>query len=171
MEEKKFNPQDHLMDMRGKAYLEVKWRIVWFREEHPKGNIKTEIVSFDPPVMKAPIFDGDGSELGSGHGTPKTNGVAKFRPFEGAETAAIGRALATAGFGTQFTGEDEGEHLADAPIERRIRTAAQPAQRKPNWDATSEFWHYVKTNDMNGAEILKSCGGDFEKALAKAKGQ
>ena len=115
----KFNPKDHVMDMRGKQYLEVKWRIVWFRQEHPKGGILTSMESSDPVVMKATVIDDDGTILATGYGTPKTQGIAKGRPFEGAETAAIGRALAVAGYGTQFTDEEEGEHLADAPVEKK----------------------------------------------------
>ena len=30
-----FNPNDHLINLKGKHYLEVKWRLVWFRMEHP----------------------------------------------------------------------------------------------------------------------------------------
>lgn len=113
----KFNPQSKVTKMQGKDYLEVKWRIVWFRTDHPKGSIITEVVNDD--LMKATIIDGDGRVLATGHGSSKKMGVAKNRPFEGAETAAIGRALAHAGYGTQFTDElDEGDHLADSPIER-----------------------------------------------------
>jgi len=113
----KFDPKKHLMQMKGKDYLEVKWRIVWFREDHPNGNITTELASTDPPLMKATVGTQD-FVLGTGFGSPKTQGVAATRPFEGAETAAIGRALAVAGYGTQFTGEEEGEHLADAPVDK-----------------------------------------------------
>ena len=112
-----FDPNSKLMDMRGKQYLEVKWRIVWFREDHPLGSIVTEVVNYDPQVVHASVMTEDGKVLGTGIGTPKMQGVAKARPFEGAETAAIGRALAHAGYGTQFTDEEEGEHLADAPVE------------------------------------------------------
>jgi len=114
-----FNPKEHLMNMRGKDYLEVKWRIVWFREEHPNGAITTDLANVDPVLMKATVLDESGHILGTGFGTPKMQGVASQRPFEGAETAAIGRALAIAGYGTQFTGEDEGEHIVDSPIERK----------------------------------------------------
>jgi hypothetical protein len=114
-----FNPQEHIMNMRGKDYLEVKWRIVWFRDAHPNGAIITDLANTDPVLMKATVLDETGRILGTGFGTPKTQGVAAGRPFEGAETAAIGRALAIAGFGTQFTGEDEGEHIADSPVERK----------------------------------------------------
>ncbi len=116
----KFDPKSKIMKMQGKDYLPVNWRIVWFREEHPKGSITTEVVG--EGLIKATVIDGEGRILATGHGTPKMQGVAKSRPFEGAETAAIGRALAHAGYGTQFTDEDEGEHLADAPIEREIIT-------------------------------------------------
>lgn len=112
----KFDPKSKITKMQGKDYLEVKWRIVWFREEHPKGGILTEVVGDD--LIKATILDGEGKVLATGHGSSKKMGVAKSRPFEGAETAAIGRALSHAGYGTQFTDEDEGEHLADAPVER-----------------------------------------------------
>jgi len=113
----KFDPKSKISNMQGRDYLEVKWRIVWFRSEHPKGAILTEVVGDD--LMKATIKDADGNVIATGHGSSKKQGVAKSRPFEGAETAAIGRALAHAGYGTQFTDEDEAEHLADSPVERR----------------------------------------------------
>lgn len=118
-----FDAKSKITKMQGKDYLEVKWRIAWFRDEHPKGGIITELASHDPIIVKATILDGDNHVLSTGFGTPKMQGVAKTRPFEGAETAAVGRALAHAGYGTQFTDEfDEGEHLADAPIERPTET-------------------------------------------------
>ena len=116
-----FKPQDHLMNMRGKDYLEVKWRMVWFREDHPLGCIATELASTDPVVMKASVLNEDGKLLATGFGTPKMQGVAAKRPFEGAETAAIGRALAVAGYGTQFTDEEEGDHLADSPLVKEAK--------------------------------------------------
>jgi len=114
-----FNPKAHMMNMRGNDYLEVKWRIVWFRDEHPGGQILTEMVNLDPLVMKATVYDADGNPLASGFGSADSDGkrvVWSGREIEKAETAAIGRALAHAGFGTQFTGEVEGDHLADAPV-------------------------------------------------------
>ncbi len=111
-----FIPQDHINKIQGKDYLEVKWRLVWFREDHPNGRIETEVITHDPVLMRAMVFS-ENNMLASGYGTAKKRGVSAARPYEGAETAAIGRALAHAGYGTQFTGEDEGDNLADSPVE------------------------------------------------------
>jgi hypothetical protein len=135
----KFDPKSKITTTQGKDYLEVKWRIVWFRADHPKGSILTEIVNDD--LMKATILDNDGKVLATGHGSSKKQGIAKTRPFEGAETAAIGRALAHAGYGTQFTGEDEGEHLADAPVESTKKKMTEPEKQKfmlDKWAALAE---------------------------------
>jgi hypothetical protein len=42
-----FNAEKHLIELQGKAYLEVKWRLVWFRQECPNGTIDTEEVLVD----------------------------------------------------------------------------------------------------------------------------
>ncbi len=42
-----FNAEKHLIELQGKAYLEVKWRLVWFRSECPNGTIDTEEVVVD----------------------------------------------------------------------------------------------------------------------------
>lgn len=127
-----FDPKSKITKMQGKDYLEVKWRIAWFRDENPKGGIITEVVGDD--LIKATVLDGDGKLLATGHGSSKKMGVAKNRPFEGAETAAIGRALAHAGYGTQFTDEDEGEHLADSPVERHTETAESNIVTSDAWE-------------------------------------
>ena len=126
----KFNPQSKITKVQGKDYLTVQWRLVWFRSDHPKGTITTEVVGDD--LMKATILDSDGKVLATGHGSSKKAGVAKSRPFEGAETAAIGRALAHAGYGTQFAGDefDEGDHLADSPVEKQEPIEKSESEKK-----------------------------------------
>src|SRR4051794_35897723 len=46
-----FNPADHLLDIgtkkKPRMYLEVKWRLVWLREQHPEATIETEIIHID----------------------------------------------------------------------------------------------------------------------------
>lgn len=106
----------HIMDIKGKPYLTVQERIIWFREEHPKGRIITEIISTSEThtIMKASIIV-DGEIVAQAH---KREDKSHFPDhLEKCETSAIGRALALCGFGTQFTALEfhEGERLADAP--------------------------------------------------------
>lgn len=119
-----FNANEHITNLRGKQYLEVKWRLVWFREEHPRGGISTEIINTDPVLVRAIITSDDGQILATGHGSANDNGqnvVWKGKAIEKAETAAIGRALAHAGYGTQFAPEDDEEPdtVVDSPIAKK----------------------------------------------------
>jgi len=115
-----FDPKSKVSNLRGKEYLEVKWRLVWFRDDRKDGAILTEVVSTSPLMVKATVMDGN-KVLATGYGTAqvKANAVWNGREVEKAETAAIGRALAHAGYGTQFTDEDEGDNLADSPVEHK----------------------------------------------------
>lgn len=112
-----FNPNEHLMDLKGKQYLQVMWRLVWFRDEHPLWNIDTKLeqLTENHAVFSAKICDENGVQKASGYGS---EGVKDFRDFiEKAETKAIGRALAMLGYGTQFAPElDEGERIVDSPV-------------------------------------------------------
>jgi hypothetical protein len=107
-----------LLDLRGKDYLQVAHRLVWFREEHPAWTIKTDVaVDFQNQrcLATAWIIDEKGTTLSMGHKVEDAKGFADY--VEKAETGAIGRALAMIGYGTQFAPDlDEGDRLADAPV-------------------------------------------------------
>lgn len=130
-----------IMDMRGKDYLEVKWRLVWFREEHPDWSISTSFVSGDATsaLARAEIRSPAGTVMSTSHKFEDKQGFADFR--EKAETGAIGRALALIGYGTQFCGDelDEGDRLADSPVSKPNPYAAknhQPDSRDGIHDTT-----------------------------------
>ena len=112
----------HLVKLQGKDYLPVAARIVAFREAHPTGVISTELVGMEPVVIvRASIHSADGVQLATGYGTAPLAGKGSYagRGIEKAETAAIGRALAHAGFGTLYAtdaNDDDGDNLADSPI-------------------------------------------------------
>jgi hypothetical protein len=116
---KKFNPDDHMQDIKGHPYLPVAWRIFWFREEHTDWSIETEVKDNreeKTAIAKAVIKDTTGRIIATAHKTAKPSGIITDY-LEKAETGAIGRALALCGYGTQFAPElEEGEEVVDSPI-------------------------------------------------------
>lgn len=121
-----FDPSAYITQIKGKDYLEVKWRIFWFREVWPNGNIITELVSHDPKnktcVIRATVtkIDRAGRVCGIATGYKTGDPTATIGDYlELGETGAIGRALASLGFGTQFAGveyEEDESSIADAPV-------------------------------------------------------
>lgn len=112
-----FEPANHLTKIKGKDYLEVKWRLVWFRKEKPEWTIETEIAERGDGwvVMKAFIKNDKGKIIATGHKAETKTGFADY--LEKAETGAVGRALAMVGYGTQFAPDFEEENrIVDAPV-------------------------------------------------------
>lgn len=136
--EQRFNPNEHLRQFERRqrqldgsyksvsiAYLDVKWRIVWFREEHPDGSIQTELLSppgISPAVVKATVTLENGVTA-TGFGQCGEDDWSDW--LEKAETRSIGRALALLGYGTQFC-EDFDEIVSDSPVEGRARRVSEP---------------------------------------------
>ena len=143
-----FNPREHLIELKSKQgpqeYLPVQWRLVWFREVCPQGEILTELITLDLDretqeegyvwnnetrrsekvikhakgyaMFKATVKDGKGG-VATGYKSEKAASFSEYA--EKAETGAIGRALAALGYGTQFAPELNEEHrIVDAPVDR-----------------------------------------------------
>lgn len=114
-----------LIQLKGKEYLEVKYRLLWFREEHPMWPIETEFVQMDEDaaMAKASIRNEQGQLLATAHKFEDRFGFTDFR--EKAETGAIGRALAILGYGTASAIElEEGERIVDAPVDAKLPSSA-----------------------------------------------
>lgn len=120
--ERTFDASRYLTKLRGQDYLEVKWRLVWLRTEHPDAIIETELIHMGEGVatFKARVALPGGGEA-TGWGTESAD---DFRDYlEKAETKALGRALAALGFGTQFCedfafdAEQQGK-VVDSPVDR-----------------------------------------------------
>lgn len=114
-----FNPQEHMLKLKGRDYLQVLWRLVWFREEKPQWSIDTQMVGYDAEakhaIFRAVISDESGTPKSTGYGSESARDFGDF--IEKAETKAVGRALAMLGYGTQFAPEmDEGERIVDSPV-------------------------------------------------------
>ena len=130
-----FNPNDHLISLKGKSYLEVKYRLVWFRDENPDWGISTDIVKLDMEakyaIVKATITDPTGRVLAQGTKMEDIKGFGDY--LEKAETGAIGRALGVLGYGTQFCPEFdevvagvENPRIVDSPVALKRPTPPRP---------------------------------------------
>lgn len=135
-----FDPDRFVGNIPGtkRKYMEVKWRIVWFRQVHPEGTIDTELVSHDrdrhflkpiytkdgekirdddvygEAIFKAVVTTGKGGKA-TGHKMENALGFPDY--LEKAETGSVGRALAELGFGTQFAPEfQEQSRIVDSPV-------------------------------------------------------
>jgi len=118
-----------LMEIKGKVYLQVMHRLVWFREEHPQGRIETMPHTISPQIsiFRARISDKDGNLLAEATKSETPQGFQDY--IEKAETGAVGRALAMCGYGTQFTDDlDEGARIVDSPAPQvtKVRDEERP---------------------------------------------
>jgi hypothetical protein len=101
-----------VVNIRGKEYQTVALRVQKFREEHKDWELSTEIIKADDVVviMQARIYNADGKCISTGHAEEfRANGqINSTSALENAETSAIGRALAAAGWGgTEFASANE----------------------------------------------------------------
>jgi hypothetical protein len=180
-ESSEFNPKDKIRAIKGQDYLDVKWRIVWFRQECPGFQISTEISPITDTliVVRATVSDAQGYVVSSGMATVRDekNSTWSGRVVEKAETAAIGRALAHLGFGTAGLDDDD-EHLADAPVDKKPQAASQPPQsarpaQSPAAATGEETMQnvkvfQVKSTQKGGIRIIAGDASGFPEAFKKA---
>ena len=127
-----------IVDIRGKEYQTVPFRVQQFREECPikRGwGIATELVKDDGKnvLIKATIMDPELRVVAEGYAEEVrgSSPINKTSAVENCETSAIGRALAAAGFG--------GESYASAD---EVGRAIEQQEYVPNEDAVpqTEDW-------------------------------
>jgi hypothetical protein len=140
-----FEPGRYLMKIDGRDYLEVKWRLLWLRTEHPDAAIHTELVKHEDgfALFKADVFipGGHGSATGWGSET-----IQDFTDYiEAAETKALGRALAALGYGTQFCRDFDFAAIASENAAR-----AQVVDAPINFSQTTGFQRMNGNGHSNG---------------------
>ena len=143
----------------GKYYLDVAIRKLWFRLKYPEGKIDTRLVyrTDQTVVVEARIYlhykDAENEYIANAFSQKFRTEDPQFgdKFVELAGTAAEGRALANAGFGTQFA-DIEGAmdpEVADAPLDARffagnsgmsyLDDAGQELQQQTNEDDQSDM--------------------------------
>jgi len=101
-----------VVNIRGKEYQTVALRVQKFREAHPEWELSTEIIEANEKfvIMQARIYNTDGKCIATGHAEEfrAASQINSTSALENAETSAIGRALAAAGWGgTEFASANE----------------------------------------------------------------
>lgn len=128
-----FDPTPYIRQLRGRGggsdYLDVKWRLLWLRKEHPDAEIVTDLVQHDPQqaIFKATVTVPTGGKA-TGYGSETASDFPDF--IEKAETKAIGRALNALGYGAQFGEPARTEEPSPAPARDR-RAQPGPAVARP----------------------------------------
>ena len=126
------------VDIKGKPYVEVNTRVLYFRDNYPTGNIITEIVSIEDGVciMKALIVVDD-KVRAVGHAYEKEGStfINKTSYIENCETSAVGRALGLFGIGidTNIASSDE-----------VVNAIENQKPKKPERVTSDEFDNMVK---------------------------
>lgn len=131
-----------LMDLRGKLYLPVAQRLIWFREDHPTWGIKSEFLKLEETyaLAKVSVLDEANRILAEAHQDCARSDFADF--VAKAETSALGRCLSYLGYGTQWADEiDEGARISDSPQERKrpvtVAVDSHAAYTAPEYAAKS----------------------------------
>lgn len=167
MSNKIYMKPPYLIKLRGSDYMTVQGRLMWFRDDHPTGQIHTDLHEVGGVlVCKTTVFNEDKEVLATGLSTVRSGEKTQWsgRDIEKAETASIGRALAHCGYGTQFATEElnDRDYLADSPVNRPSPSAPPATRKSVLWDAL----RYNKTllgkfgDEQSIAEALNKYDGD-----------
>jgi hypothetical protein len=138
-----YNPNDHLMNLKGKDYLNVQNRLLWFIRDQraliaaglatQPYVVRTECVELDREVGWAHFRTYVRDVLGNESTMYGSESVKDFPDYaEKASTKALGRALLGLGYGAGSAPElDEGERVVDSPVSRAVpRTRPEPIVRE-----------------------------------------
>jgi len=116
-------------------YLDVQFRKLWFRLRYPEGKIQKRIkqMTDDFAIIEARVYldrnDAENNYVANAFSRRFCyDGEFGLKYLELAETAAVGRALADAGFGSQFA-DTEGEadpEQVDAGVEVKVEKDEDP---------------------------------------------
>lgn len=158
-----------ILNLRGKEYLEVKYRLVWFREEHPDWSIESVLLKVEPTqaLAQATVKDAGGRVIAMGHKFENVKGFPDF--IEKCETGAIGRALALIGYGTQFCADelDEGERIVDSPTEPRKSTTPSLATQRDQAPRQKPKTEKPAMGSSREIPQMPANPGDYEVTLGK----
>ena len=166
------NRKQGIVNIHGREYETVAYRIHKFRDAHPTWTLRTSIVHRDleSVVISAEILDETGRLVANGHAEEfRSDGkINATSALENAETSAIGRALAAFGIGgTEFASADEVGRAVSGqkPAIDVVLTNQHFAVSKHGTEALRE---YFKTLDVHAREVFLSIKQELLESAQKA---
>ena len=136
-----------IVNIHGKQYKTVALRVSEFRENYPIDDgwgIETQCYAVDAQtvIMRAVITDPQGRVVATGYAEEERSqrGINSTSALENAETSAIGRALAAAGYaGTEYASADEVAQAISKQGSSPSAAPGQPSQKQKNF-----AWSLIK---------------------------
>jgi hypothetical protein len=166
-----YDPNEHLMNLKGREYLNVQNRMLWFLRDQRSFVvaglaqvpyiIRTELVEMDREAgfahFKTYVRDVLGNEA-TMYGSESMRDFGDYA--EKASTKSLGRALLALGYGTAFAPEmDEGDRVVDAPVDtRRNGNGRQPLTPRPAATGMPSAVADQAATEQQIVSIRKLCG-------------
>lgn len=157
-----------IVNIHGKQYKTVALRVSEFREAYKIDDgwgIETQCYAVDAQtvIMRAIITDPQGRVVATGYAEEERSqrGINSTSALENAETSAIGRALAAAGYaGTEYASADE--------VAQAVSKQAQQGPREATQKQKNFAWSLIKKlpEDKQAAYIERAKSADAT-ALSK----
>lgn len=185
---------DGIVQIHGREYQTVAYRVQRFREECRDWTIETQLICQDDDkvIMKALISNGE-TLIATGYAEEVrgASNINRTSALENAETSAIGRALAACGLGgTEYATADEvagaisQQHAQDAVERLKAHNEAWRRQResiygiqrfidKDDVGSALDLWNKIPDDDREALRVSPKAGGwmrpEDAEGLAKAK--
>jgi hypothetical protein len=168
MAAKPFEASKYLTDLNGRDYLEVKWRLLWLRTEHPDAAVETDLVKEEAglALFRARVTLPAGGTA-TGWGSETADDFGDY--IEKAETKALGRALAALGFGTQFcedfdfSSEEKGRakrdrrKVVDAPVASRGLKVIQDGEAGATSSQVNAIYSIARDQALGREAVDERC--------------
>jgi hypothetical protein len=166
-----FDPNQHLMNLKGRDYLNVQNRLLWFIRDQRAlivaglatvpYVVRTELVEMDREAgwahFRTHVRDVLGNEA-TMYGSESARDFGDFA--EKASTKSLGRALLALGYGTAFAPEmDEGERVVDSPVDRHPPMhTARPMTAAPTPSASAHVAPVSAPRELPAVPASQSSG-------------
>ena len=155
------------IDIKGKPYVPVHERIIFFRENelYTNWSIETEILEFgDIVLMKAVIKDENGRIRATGHSYEKENStfINKTSYIENCETSAVGRTLGMLGIGV------ENSFASAEEVGNAVKNQDKEADTRPwmSLKQKEQILQRIREDDLgackNGKEFFEKIDSAFK---------